>query len=120
MKNKLNISIPALAVAIFLMTTPMAQGMCPIAPGESPARRKVMASTTVWQKPIVLTQNQDNAAGDKDRTAVGTGDRASEAKSDSAADPKDPSAKSKTAPLKPFKPSEEIAAEQAVDFPVDI
>ena len=25
-----------------------------------------------------------------------------------------------TKPLKPFKPSEEIAAEQAVDFPVDI
>ena len=102
------------------MTAPIAQGMCPLAPGAPPARRAVMASTTVWQKPILLAQNQENTAGDKDRTAAGTKDRVSEAEPDSAADPKDPSAKSKTAPLKPFKPSEEIAAEQAVDFPVDI
>jgi hypothetical protein len=30
------------------------------------------------------------------------------------------SKEAETRPLKPFKPSEEIAAEQAVDFPVDI
>jgi len=120
MKNTLSISIPALALAIFIMTAPMAQGMCALAPDESPARRAVMASTTVWQKPILLAQNQENTAGDKDLTATGTKDRLSEAEPDSAADSKDPSAKSKTAPLKPFKPSEEIAAEQAVDFPVDI
>ena len=120
MKNTLSISIPALALAIFIMTAPIAQGMCPLAPGAPPARRAVMASTTVWQKPILLAQNQENTDSDKDRTAAGTKDRVSEAEPDSAADPKDPSAKSKTAPLKPFKPSEEIAAEQAVDFPVDI
>ena len=120
MNNTLNKRIPVLVASIFIMTAPIAQGVCSLAPGAPPAHRAVTVSTTVWQKPILLTQNQDNAAGDKNRTAVGTGDRASEAKSDSAADPKDPSAKSKTAPLKPFKPSEEIAAEQAVDFPVDI
>ena len=82
--------------------------------------RAVTASTTVWQKLIVLAQNEGNTTGDKDQTATGSKDRVSEAESGSAADPKDPSAKSKTPPLKPFKPSEEIAAEQAVDFPVDI
>jgi hypothetical protein len=120
MKKTLNKLISTLAVAIFIMTAPMAQGMCPLAPGAPPARRAVTASTTVWQKPIVLAQNQENTAGDKDQTATGTKDRVSETKSGSATDHKDPPAKSKTAPLKPFKPSEEIAAEQAVDFPVDI
>ena len=120
MKITFNKRIPALAVSIFIMTAPMAQGMRPLAPGENPARREVMPSTTVWQKPIMLAQNEENTAGDEDRTATGTKERGSEAESGSAADHKDPSAKSKTAPLKPFKPSEEIAAEQAVDFPVDI
>ncbi len=120
MKNKLNISIPALAVSMLIMTAPMAQGMHSFAPGENPARREVMPSTTVWQKPIMLAQNEESTAADKDRTETGTKDRGSEAESGSATDHKDPSAKSKTAPLKPFKPSEEIAAEQAVDFPVDI
>ena len=120
MKKTLNKRIPALAVAIFIMTAPMAQGMCPPAPGENPAHREVRLSTTVWQKPIMLAQNEKDTAGDKDRTATAAGDRVPEAESGSVADPKDPSANSKAAPLKPFKPSEEIAAEQAVDFPVDI
>jgi len=120
MKKTLNKRISVLVVSIFIMTVPMARGMCPFAPGEIPGERKVIPSTTVWQKLIVLAQNEGNTTGDKDRTATGTKDRVSEAKSGSATDHKDPPAKSKTAPLKPFKPSEEIAAEQAVDFPVDI
>jgi len=120
MKKPLNKRISELAVAIFFMTAPIAQGMCQPAPGGNHERREIVPSTTAWQKPIMLAQNEDDTAGDKDRTATATGDRVSETESGSATDPKDPSAKSKTAPLKPFKPSEEIAAEQAVDFPVDI
>ena len=120
MKNTLNIIIPTLAVSIFFMTAPMAQGMCPPVPGENPAHREVRLATTVWQKSIMLAQNEKDTAVDKDRTATATGDQVPEVESGSVADPKDPSANSKAAPLKPFKPSEEIAAEQAVDFPVDI
>ena len=119
MKKTLNTRISFLAAAIFIMSAPMAQGMHPLAPGENPARKEVLPSTIVWQKPIMLAQNEGTTTDDKDRTATGTKDRLSEAESGSASDPKDP-AKSKTPPLKPFKPSEEIAAEQAVDFPVDI
>ena len=119
MKKTLNKRISALAASIFIITAPMAQGIGSIGLGENPARREVLPSTIVWQKPIMLAQNEGTTTGDKDRTATGTKDRVSEAESGSATDPKDP-AKSKTAPLKPFKPSEEIAAEQAVDFPVDI
>jgi len=119
MKKTLNQRIPVMVAAIFIMTVLTAQGMHPLTLGENPARREILPSTIVWQKPIMLAQNEGTTTGDKDRTATGTKDRVSEAESGSATDPKDP-AKSKTAPLKPFKPSEEIAAEQAVDFPVDI
>ena len=98
----------------------MAQGIRSIAPGENPARTEINPSPTVRQKPIVLAENEGNTAGDKTQTAIGTKDQASEPESGPESDNKDPATKSKTAPLKSFKPSEEIAAEQAVDFPVDI
>ena len=120
MKNLLNKYISALAVSLFIITAPMAQGMAPIAPAENSARTESMPSTTVRQKPMMLAENEENTAGDKSQTATGIKDQASEPESAPGTDKKDPSAKSKTAPLKPFKPSEEIAAEQAVDFPVDI
>ena len=120
MKNTLNISISALAVSMVIMTAPMAQGMRSIAPGENPARTEIMPSTTVRQKPIMLAENEGNTAGDKAQTTTDTKDQVSEPESGPETDNKDPSAKSETAPLKPFRPSEEIAAEQAVDFPVDI
>ena len=120
MKKTLKKRISVLAVSMFIMAAPLAQGIRSMAPGGNHERREIVPSTTAWQKPIMLAQNEDDTAGDKDRTATATGDRVLETESGSATDPKDPSAKSKTAPLKPFKPSEEIAAEQAVDFPVDI
>ncbi len=120
MKNTLNKSITALSVSICMMIASMAQGMRPIAPVENRERTGIMPSTTIRQKPIMLAEIEENAAGDKAQTATDTKDRVSKPESDPDTDNKDPSAESKTAPLKPFRPSEEIAAEQAVDFPVDI
>jgi hypothetical protein len=120
MKNLLNKYISALAVSLFIITAPMAQGMSKIAPVKNPVRTETMPSTSVRQKPFVLAENEENTAGDKAQTATGIKDQVSDPESGPGTDKKDPSAKSKTAPLKPFRPSEEIAAEQAVDFPVDI
>ena len=120
MKKLLNKPISALAVSIFIMTAPMAQGMRPIAPGGNPERTEIMPSTTVRQKPMMLAENEENTAGGKAQTATGTKDPVSEPESGTETVNKEQSTKSKTLPLKPFKPSEEIAAEQAVDFPVDI
>ena len=120
MKNALKISVSALVVSIFIMTAPMAQGMRPIAPGENPARTEIMDSTTVRQKSMMLAENEENAAGEKAQTATDTKGQESEPESGPETDLKEQSPQSKTAPLKPFRPSEEIAAEQAVDFPVDI
>ena len=112
--------IATLAVSMFIMMAPMAQGMGPILPGANTDRTEIMPSTTVSQNQILLAQNEENTAGDTAQETTGANDPVSEPESGPDTDPKDPSAKSKPAPLKPFNPSEEIAAEQAVDFPVDI
>ena len=120
MKNALNKRISALAVSMFIMTAPMAEGMHPIAPEKNPWRTEIMPATTVRQKPIMLAENEENTAGEKAQTATGTKDSVSEAESGPETDNQEEPTQSKTVPLKPFRPSEEIAAEQAVDFPVDI
>jgi hypothetical protein len=120
MKNTFNKCIASLAVPMFIMMAPMTQGMGPIVPGTDTDRMEIMPSTTVSQNQILLAENKENTAGDNAQGAPGANDPVSEPESSPDTDPKDPSAKSKPAPLKPFNPSEEIAAEQAVDFPVDI
>ena len=120
MKNTLNISILALAVSMFIMTATMAQGMHSLAPAEKSERTESMPATILKQKPMMLAENEKNTAGQKAQPATGTKDPVSAAESGPESDNKDQSIKSKTTPLKPFRPSEEIAAEQAVDFPVDI
>ena len=120
MKNKLNKSISALTVSIFIMMVPLAQGMPPIVPPGNSERTESMPPTKLRQNPIILAENEENTAGDNAQTATGIKDQASDPQSSQGTDQKEPSARSKKAPLEPFKPSEEIAAEQAVDFPVDI
>ena len=120
MKSLLNKRIATLAVSIVLTMAPMTQGMGPIVPEADTDRTEIMPSTTIRQNPILLAQNEENTAGGNAQGAPGANGPVSEPESGPDADPKDPSARSKPAPLKPFNPSEEIAAEQAVDFPVDI
>ena len=117
MKNTLNVSISVLAVSIFIMIAPTTEGMHPMAPEKNPGRTEIMPAITVMQKPMMLAENEKNTAG---QTAAGTKDPESEAQSGPETDDKEQPNEPKTAPLKPFRPSEEIAAEQAVDFPVDI
>ena len=120
MRNTLNKRIARLAVPMFIMMAPMTQGMVPIVPGADTDRTDIMPSATVSQNPILLAEDKENTAGEKAQGATGANEPVSEPESGPDSSPKDPSAKSKTKSLKPFNPSEEIAAEQAVDFPVDI
>ena len=120
MKSTLNKHIATLAISMFIMMAPMTQGMVPIVPGADTDRAEIMPSTTVSQNQILLAQNEVNTAEDNAQGPTGVNDPVSEPESGPETDSKDSSAKSKTNPLKPFNPSEEIAAEQAVDFPVDI
>ena len=116
----LNTHIATLAVSMFITMAPMTRGMAPIVPGATTDRAELMPSITIRQNPILLAQNQGNTTGGNDQEAPGANAPASEPESSLDTDPKGPPAKSRPAPLKPFNPSEEIAAEQAVDFPVDI
>jgi hypothetical protein len=120
MKSSLNKRIATLAVSMFIMMAPMARGMGPIESEADTDRTKIMPSSNISQNPILLAENEEKTVGDKAQEAPGANGPVSEPESGPDADPKDPSGKSKPAPLKPFNPSEEIAAEQAVDFPVDI
>ena len=120
MKKAIQMSITTLAVSMLIMMSPMTPGMVPIVSGANTERTEIISSTTIRQNPILLAENEENTAGDNAQRVPGENGSASEPESGPDVDPKDPSAKSKPAPLKPFNPSEEIAAEQAVDFPVDI
>jgi hypothetical protein len=120
MKNTLYMSISILAVSMFIMMAPMTQGMGPITSVADTDRTDIVPSTTVSQNPILLAENVENTVGSNAQGATGVNDPLPEPESGSDSGSKDSSAKSKTKPLKPFNPSEEIAAEQAVDFPVDI
>jgi hypothetical protein len=120
MKSSLNKHIATLTISMFITMAPMTQGMGPILPGADTDRREFMPSSTVRQNLILLAENEENTAEGNAQGATGADGSASEPESGPDADPKDPSGKSKPATLKPFNPSEEIAAEQAVDFPVDI
>ena len=116
----LNKRISTLAVSMFMMMAPMAQGIGSILSGTYTDRSEIMPSTTVNLNPILLAAGEEETAGDNPQGATVSDDQVSESGAVSETDNKESSANSKPVPLKSFKPSEEIAAEQAVDFPVDI
>jgi hypothetical protein len=116
----LNKRISTLAISIFILIAPMTLGVHPMVPMDNTALPEIMSTAKARLKPVMLAENKKSAAGNNAQTTAGADGPEKEPESGPEADNKDPSAKSETAPLKSFKPSEEIAAEQAVDFPVDI
>ena len=120
MKMKFSHSISILAVSILIISAPLVRGMHPIRPGENSEPTKNIPLNAVTQKKMMMADTKVNTAGNKDPDTAGTQEVESDAEPSPEIDNEVPSAKSKSAPLKPFRPSEEIAAEQAVDFPVDI
>jgi hypothetical protein len=110
-----------LTVWSFLMAAPSTQGMSAHAPEIHAARIQSIRPFELNRDSIVLAQNDQKAAENRNQGNQATSenqDQATEPKSAAKENNKSDGAAAK--PLKPFKPSEEIAAEQAVDFPVDI
>jgi len=100
----------------------------PATPGRSwpatdtPAERpKSIHALEINRHLIFLAENQPDAA---EKGAQSIDENKDQAPGSGSADsPKNAGNKPEdaaTRPLKPFKPSQEIAAEQAVDFPVDM
>jgi hypothetical protein len=69
---------------------------------------------------IVVAQNEPDPEEGENKPAVDTENRASGSGKEGTENRRNNSDEKKPEPLKPFVPSEEIDAEQAVDFPSDI
>jgi len=112
--------IPLLTLLSFLMSTPAAPGWNPLAPNIPAERTKSIHTFEVKRKSIVVAENEPETAQSVNQST----NENKEQPSESGAEGKEKGDKNvsdaETKPIKPFKPTEEIAAEQAVDFPVDI
>jgi len=112
---------------IFVITGLLFLNSMPAAPGRSypttdtPAERaKNIHTAELNRKSLVVAENESEAA---DNDSQSTNENKDQAPSSDTTD-REKNGKNpddvETKPIKPFKPSEEIAAEQAVDYPVDI
>lgn len=103
-----------------LIVVPIPQGMGTHFPTLLAERIQSVRSFEFNRKSIVVAENEQKAAENRSRSTRENQDQTAKpeaaAKENSSNEADGAAAK----PLKPFKPSEEIAAEQAVDFPVDI
>jgi len=72
------------------------------------------------QGPILMAGNEHKAADNQNPAAHEYQSQAEKPKATGGVNTGKQADEAATKPLKPFKPSEEIAADQAVDFPVDI
>ena len=100
---------------VFLLSAPAALSNIPAEP------TKRILPVVLSQKSIVLAQNDEPRAAEKGGPPANEDtDQAPDSKPADSEKSGNNSDDAATNPIKPFKPSEEIAAEQAVDFPVDI
>jgi hypothetical protein len=109
-----------ITVLSFLIAAPTTQGMRTHVPDILAERIQSIRPFELNLKSIVMAENEQKAA--ENRSQAASENQAQAAESEAAVKENSSSNSDGAAakPLKPFKPSEEIAAEQAVDFPVDI
>jgi len=113
-------NIFAITGLLFLMSAPAALAWIPHFSNIPAERTQSIHPFELSRQSIVLAQNETDAAESGGQPANANKDQALD--SETAENEKSGTNSDDTAtkPIKPFKPSEEIAAEQAVDFPVDI
>jgi hypothetical protein len=118
MKNK-HLILAATFMGLILNAPPVPAGR-PVFPAPSSHRDAGIRTAEFNQPSLVLAENDQNNAEGQSQSADSRKDRLPA----SGADPKENGGRNSdaaaTKPLKPFVPSEEIPADQAVDFPVDI
>ena len=102
------------------MSAPAALAWISLVPNLAAERIKSIHTFELNRKSIVVAENEPQAAESEN---LSTNENKDQAPISETADREKSGSNSndaETKPLKPFKPSEEIAADQAVDFPVDI
>jgi hypothetical protein len=110
----------AIIVWSILMSAPVTLGKSPVAPDTHAERTQSIYPFELIRKSIVVAESEQEAAERGGQTTSENKDPASGPEAEVTEKNSKKSGDGKTKPLKPFVPSEEIAAEQAVDFPVDI
>jgi hypothetical protein len=119
-RNQSSKIISASLVLTFITITPMTLGMRSVNQTDLNLPPDIIVAANTRSNPTILAEKDKTTTGKKAQTENDNKTKEIKPQNGSETDAKDPSAKSKAAPLKSFRPSEEIAAEQAVDFPVDI
>ena len=102
------------------MSSPASPDRAPLVPATTTERTHSTRTTPKQQNWILSAENEKKGAESKRHTATDKNGRASGSGAETTENSNKNSNDSETKSLKPFVPSEEIAAEQAVDFPVDI
>jgi len=113
-------NIFAITGLLFLMSAPAALAWIPHSSNIPAERTKSLQPFELSRQSIVVAENEPGAAESGGQPANENENQASDSGTAEGEKSGNDSDEAATKPLKPFKPSEEIAAEQAVDFPVDI
>lgn len=112
--------IPLITLLAFLMSSPATASRIHLTPGEPTDRTKRIHPFESNRKSMVLAENESEASENESQSINENRDQAPDSETSDKQKSDNNSNEAEQKPLKPFKPSEEIAAEQAVDFPVDI
>ena len=107
-------------ISLFLIAVPTAHGMEARVQDIHPQRIQSIRPFELNRKSVVMAENKQKTAAKQSQSGGETQEHTAEPEAAVKNNSGSSSDDAKTKPLKPFKPSEEIAAEQAVDFPVDI
>ena len=105
---------------LFLMSATAALAGIADSPNIPAERTQSIHPFELSRQSIVMAQNEPDAAESGGQPANTNKDQALDSETAESEKSGTNSDDAATKSIKPFKPSEEIAAEQAVDFPVDI
>jgi hypothetical protein len=120
MRGQYHLCRPVITGWIYILSVWLNLGMGPGIPDRSPGEAQ-NGHSNLWQvQSMILAEDEGSTATDGAASASGTDSEASEPAAEQKPAADGQSARPGTVPLQPFVPSEEIPAEQAVDFPVDI
>jgi hypothetical protein len=105
---------------LFLMSVPAAPGRSLPATDTPAERAKSIHTLELNLDSIFLAENESEASESVSQSSNENKEQPSESGAAARENSSNSANDTETKAIKPFKPSEEIAAEQAVDFPVDI
>ena len=109
-----------IAISLLLIFAPVMPVSSLLAKDNPVEQIQKFHSLEIESRSTIMAQTKSQTAKSDTQKTGAKEDQASKSGTAKTENNQTKSNNSESKPLKPFKPSEEIAAEQAVDFPVDI